>query len=313
MAEEHWSELEETTKSAWKFKFMLWAATHLPRRLVEAIAAIIVFFFYLGAAPIRKRSKRYLNRVFALQKKEIPRFAVYRHFLAYALSMIEKIRSWAGKMSLSELETQQDDLNELVSQIDSGKGAFVICSHLGNMEALRGLTGFRKNHSKKNFQVFPVINFSVTKNFNALLENLNPDWKGNCFDADSIGVETAVQMREKINDGDLIAIAGDRTSAHARNRFVSISFLGELAEFPEGAFALARILKAPIYFIFAFRKKDLDITSPYEFHVIRSRTLLTKKSGVAELVSEFASYLERFCLKHPYQWYNFYDFWKKEN
>jgi predicted LPLAT superfamily acyltransferase len=75
-------------------------------------------------------------------------------------------------------------------------------------------------------------------------------------------------------------------------------------------------LKAPVYFIFAFRKKDLDITSPYEFHIIRSKTELggkrsEQKQQMANLAVEYASHLEKFCLEHPYQWYNFYDFWQK--
>ena len=36
-----------------------------------------------------------------------------------------------------------------------------------------------------------------------------------------------------------------------------------------------------------------------------------QKQKTAELANEFVSYLEKFCLKHPYQWYNFYDFWQK--
>lgn len=308
----HWADLEETTKSNWKFRFMLWATLHLPQKMVELIAAVIVFFFYLGAAPIRARSKNFLQRVFAIRGEKLPRFAVYLHFLSYALSMVEKIRSWAGKMSISEIETFDDDLESLTGMLDEGKGAFVICSHLGNMEAMRALTDFKRNHSHKNFKVYPVINFSVTKKFNAMLEGLNPDWKLDSFDADAIGVDTAIAMRSRIEEGNLIAIAGDRTSAHTRDRLIELDFLKEAAAFPEGAFALAKILKAPVYFIFALREKDLDISSPYEFHVYRSH-VEARKNFTAELAREYAILLERYALEHPYQWYNFYNFWQKEN
>lgn len=316
MAEEHWSQIEEASKTAWKFRFMLWVTIHLPRKLVECIVAVVVFFFYLGAAPVRKRSRLFLEHVSKMKGKKIPPFAVYRHILAFALSMIEKIRGWAGKMSLSELETQNDDIDDLVNLLDSGKGAFILCSHLGNIEAMRSLTGYRKEHTKRNFQVFPVVDFSGTKCFNALLRELNPELMTNSFDANSIGVDTAISMREKIQAGNLVAIAGDRTSANSQNRFIPLNFLGDAAEFPEGSFALAHILKAPVYFIFAFRKKDLDITSPYEFHIIRSKTVLggkrfEQKQQMANLAAEYASHLEKFCLEHPYQWYNFYNFWQK--
>lgn len=318
MADAHWSQIEETTKSAWKFRFMLWTAIHLPQKMVELIAAVIVLFFCLGASEVRKRSRLYLMHIGKLQNRRISSWDVYLHVLSFALSMIEKIRGWAGKISLSELEVQKDDIENLVGQIDSGKGAFVLCSHLGNMEAMRSLTEYHKKHSMKDFQVFPVVDFSGTKRFNDLLQKLNPDLMKNCFDANFIGVETAISMRKKMESGNLVAIAGDRTSEHSQNRFIPLTFLGEKANFPEGAFVLANLLKFPVYFIFAFRKRDLDIASPYEFHIIRAKTEigkthLSQKEKAAALAEEYVRHLERYCLEHPYQWYNFYNFWQKEN
>lgn len=318
MADAHWSQIGETTKSVWKFRFMLWTAIHMPQKAVEIIATVIVFFFFLGAGDVRKRSRLYLMHIGKQQNRRISSWDVYRHILSFVLSMIEKIRSWAGKMTLLKWEVQNDDLERLVREIDSGKGAFIICSHLGNMEALRSLTGYRQRHSKKDFQVFPVVDFSGTRLFNDLLRKLNPGLMENCFDANSIGVETAIAMREKMESGNLVAIAGDRTSGHSRNRCISLSFLGEQANFPEGTFVLANLLKFPVYFMFAVRKRDLDISSPYEFHIVQSKAALEKaclsrREKVVALAREYVGYLESFCLEHPYQWYNFYNFWQKEN
>lgn len=317
MADAHWSQIEETTKSAWKFRFMLWAAVHLPQKIIELIAAVVVFFFFLGASEVRKRSRLYLMHVGKLQNRQISSWDVYLHILSFALSMVEKIQGWAGKISLSGLEIQKDDIESLVSRIDSGKGSFILCSHLGNIEAMRSLTEYHQKHSTKEFQVFPVVDFSGTRRFNDLLQKLNPELMKNCFDANSIGVETAISMREKMASGNLVAIAGDRTSGHSQNRFIPITFLGEKANFPEGAFVLANALKFPVYFIFAFRKRDLDIASPYEFHIIRSKTnletCLSRSEKATELAKEYVCLLERYCLEHPYQWYNFYNFWQKEN
>lgn len=316
MADLEWYQIEETEKAGWKFRFMLWSALHLPRRIVECIVAVVVFFFYLGAAPVRERSRVYLSRVFAVKGKRMPPFAVYRHILSFAFSMIEKIRGWSGKMSFGEIEKRDDDREELENLLASGKGAFVICSHLGNIEALRALTENHGKFSKRNCRVYPVVNYSKSGHFCAMLKELNPDWMRNCIDANSVGADTAIAMSEKIAAGNLVAIAGDRTSANNRERFVTKKFLGEDAEFPEGAFALANILKAPVYFIFAFRKKDLDLASTYELHVVRAQTPVSgphreMPQRMDGLANEFVELLERYCLLHPWQWYNFYNFWKK--
>lgn len=312
---QHWFELKEVGGSLWHFRFMLWITCHLPRRVVELCTAVICFFFWLGAAPVRSRSKAYLKRLYALQGQNVPPFATYRHVLSFALSMIEKLLGWRGVIPLQDIETQGDDLDMLVEQLDRGEGAFLICSHLGNMEMLRSLTGYGKIHTHRQFTVHPVVDFSGTSKFNALLYELNPDLMKVVVDANKIGVDSALWMKEQIGQGNLVVIAGDRTSANSTDRNVSIDFLGERASFPEGAFTLASILNAPIYFSFAIRKRDFDIRSPYEMHIVRAKTSFDcprkeRPKRIEALVLEYVEILTKHCKRHPYQWYNFYNFWQ---
>lgn len=314
--ETHWSEVKEVGGSLWHFRFMLWIVRHLPLHLVELCTAVICFFFWIGATPVRKRSRVYLEHVAKANGKRIPLLATYKHVLAFALSMLEKIRGFQGSIKLNQLETQNDDLDMLVKQLENGEGAFLLCSHLGNMEMLRSLTGYGEKHTKNDFKVFPVVDFSGTSKFNALLRELNPELMNQVVDANSIGVDSAIWMKERIAEGNLVVIAGDRTSANSRNRNVKTEFLGETANFPEGSFTLAGVLNAPIYFVFAIRKNDFDIRSPYEMHVVRAKTELSgprkeRPAKIKLLLQEYTGLLERHCLRHPYQWYNFYNFWDK--
>ena len=265
--------------------------------------------------PVRERSAAYLKRLSAVQGKRMPFMGTYKHVLSFALSMIEKLLGWRGAIKLNQVETQGDDLDKLVEQIDRGEGAFLICSHLGNMEMLRSLTGYGEIHSHKEFKVFPVVDFSGTSKFNALLFELNPDLMNSVLDANKIGVDSAVWMKEQIAKGNLVVIAGDRTSANSTDRNVEMDFLGERANFPEGAFTLSSILGAPIYFTFAIRKHDFDIRSPYEMHVVKAKTTFDcsrkeRPERLRMLVQEYTQILQKLCLRHPYQWYNFYNFWK---
>ena len=311
----HWSEIEEVGGSVWHFRFMLWVVCHLPLFLVELCTAVICFFFWLGAAPVRARSKIYLEHLRKLGVR-VGAFGTYKHILSFALSMVEKLRGWKGAIKLNQIESQNDDLQMLVSQMNQGQGAFLLCSHLGNMEMLRSLTEYGEFHTSRKFQVFPVVDLSGTKKFNALLRELNPELMENVIDANSIDVDSAIWMKEKIADGNLVVIAGDRTSANTRSRVLETTFLGETTNFPEGAFSLAGILNAPVYFVFAIRKHDFNIRSPYEMHVVRAKTnldCLRKERPVRlkMLLLEYTELLERLCKEHPYQWYNFYNFWER--
>ncbi len=313
---QQWFEVKEVGGSLWHFRFMLWITCHLPLRIVELCTAIVCFFFWLGASPVRKRSKAYLKRLFAVRGKRMPFMATYKHVLSFALSMIEKLLGWRGAIKLNQVETQGDDLDKLVEQLDRGEGAFLICSHLGNMEMLRSLTGYGEIHTHRQFKVFPVVDFSGTSKFNALLHELNPDLMNSVLDANKMGVDSAVWMKEQVATGNVVAIAGDRTSANSQGRNIEMNFLGDPANFPEGAFTLASILNAPIYFTFAIRKHDFDIRTPYEMHVVKASTSFDcsrreRPGKIKDLVREYVQLLEKLSLRHPYQWYNFYNFWNK--
>lgn len=312
---EHWSEIKEVGGGLWHFRFMLWTACHLPLFMVECITAVICFFFWLGARPVRARSKIYLNHLSKVSGKRFGFFSTYKHIFSFALSMMEKLLGWKGAIKLNQIESQNDDLQMLVQQLNQGRGAFLLCSHLGNMEMLRSLTEFGEFHTERDFQVFPVVDLSGTTKFNSLLRELNPDLIDKIVDANSIGVDSAIWMKDKISAGDLVVIAGDRTSANSRNRTIETDFLGESANFPEGAFSLAGILNAPVYFIFVVRKNDFNIRTAYEMHVVHAKTSLDcprkeRPERLKMLLREYAEILERLCVAHPYQWFNFYNFWE---
>lgn len=313
---EHWSEIKEVGGGQWHFRFMLWTVCHLPPFLVEFVTAVICFFFWLGASPIRARSRMYLDHLSKVSGKRFGLFATYKHLYSFALSMMEKLLGWKGTIGRNRIESQNGDLRYLVDQLNRGEGAFLLCSHLGNIEMLRSLTGYGEFTTEREFQVFPVLDVSVSSKFTALLRELNPELMDKVVDANSIGVDCAVWMKEQIDAGNLVVIAGDRTSANSRNRVLETTFLGETAQFPEGAFSLAGILNAPVYFIFIVRKKDFNIRSTYELYAFQAKTSLKcprkeRPERLKMLLHEYTEVLERLCVAHPYQWYNFYNFWER--
>ena len=125
-----------------------------------------------------------------------------------------------------------------------------------------------------------------------------------------------IALKERVDSGGLVVIAGDRVAAANRDKVIALDFLGERARFPYGPFLLADLLEAPVYFMSALRARDLDWRSPYEFHVRRAHSpsgggRKGREARAAALGAEYAAALEREALEHPYQWYNFFDFWEK--
>ncbi len=307
----HWSEKKEFGKGDWQFRFMFWIAGASPYFIKLPVIAVVTFFFFLGARRERALSRNFLIRT----GKRANLFSVYLHFLSFSFSMFEKIASWGNNMQLDSIEAQNDDLRKLVAELNAGNGALVICSHLGNMEMLRSFAGFNNTHAERPFEVFPIVDFSGTARFNERLRQVNPGLTEKVIDANSIGPDTVISITEQIKNGNMVVVAGDRTAAKTRSRCSEVSFLGDPAYFPQGTFTLATLVQATVYFAFAVRKRDLNFRAPYEMHVFKAETSLkgsrkNRPEILAALMKEYVAHLERLCEKHPYQWYNFYNFWE---
>jgi predicted LPLAT superfamily acyltransferase len=311
----HWSKQKEEA-SYGHVKFLLILFRVFPVFLLRLIAFPVGFFYWLFSKRIREESRSYLERIPALKSP-----SPLKHILAFSLSLIEKVEAWGGKVSFKRIHFQ-DEVNdnnvdasrELVDRLERGEGAFVISSHLGNMEFIRGLAGFNRTGVSREVPVNAIMDTQVTAHFNRMLTELNPHSITRLVNVNDMGPETVILLQERLAAGELVVIAGDRTSAKEGSRILRLSFLGKEASFPYGPFFLAALLDAPVYFQFALRRRDVSLSSHYNLNIHRSPVSFAcsrreREGRILELARGFVFLLEQYCKKHPYQWYNFYDFW----
>ena len=113
---------------------------------------------------------------------------------------------------------------------------------------------------------------------------------------EDIGVETAVEMKEAIGRGDVVLMAGDRLSAGTgRTAVLRHGFLGRDCAFPKGVFRFAQLMECPVYAITCVRVG----WNAYEVEA--------RRMG-ADLLGDYAAFLESAARRHPDQWFQFYDF-----
>jgi predicted LPLAT superfamily acyltransferase len=313
----HWSEHKEQAVGYWQVRFLLCLFRLLPVHVLRFLAFPVGFFYYVFSKKGRDESRRYLKKAAAVKTKDkrTPRSSL-RHILAFSITLVEKVESWGGKFFLDQVHFREDDIRDLKNRLERGEGAFLICSHLGNAELLRALAGFNRTGVSREIPVTSVVEGSVTAYFNRMLRDLNPQSVLRTIDAQDFGPDTAVLLQDRLAEGELVVIAGDRTSINTRNKYFLFPFLGEDAPFAYGPFFLAALLKVPVYFVFALRRKDLSLKSEYDMMVRKSSVSFDcsrKERGdrIRELARSFAASLEEYCKQYPYQWYNFYDFWAK--
>jgi predicted LPLAT superfamily acyltransferase len=243
------------------------------------------------------------------------RLSALKHIIAFALTVVEKTQAWGGKISFKRISFGNDDITALIAGLEEKKGAVLLCSHLGNTELLRALADWRRTGVSRDISVTSVLDTEVTQFFSRLLSALNPRSSLKIINAKNIDPPSIIALKEETEQGGLAVIAADRTSAQNRDSVFSLPFLGLDASFPRGPFLLAALLEAPVYAVFALRKKDLSPLPDYTMHV---HLLGCCEDGVSRRdrnkimeswAQRYTGLLEGYLLDHPYQWYNFFDFW----
>lgn len=315
----HWADEKEVISSNKPLLLVLGLMRKLPDYLVFVLIYPISFFFYIFSKRGRVEAKNYQRQMKEFTGGKVPlKISPFKQILSFSLCVMEKMEGWLGNYHYNELVTHDDDLKSLQSQLEQGKGALFIGSHLGNIELLRSLSSFGENGVNKKISVTTIMELGATEQFNRTLKEVNPTVDFQVIDPEKIGVNTIVELQEQIENGGLVVITGDRTSARSRSRIIREKFLGKEADFPYGVFVLALLLKAPVYYVFGLRTKTVSLRPRYNLFVEKSKINFEsnrseRNEKIHALCREFVEKLQNYCVQFPYQWYNFYNFWKLED
>jgi predicted LPLAT superfamily acyltransferase len=295
----HWSQYRERG-SLVGIQLCLWCYRLLGRRALEYLLYPIIIWFFLFARTARHASHDYLQRVLGRPATTRESFS---HFIAFGQAQIEKLSAWSGDIPRDILDFPQRE--HILEQARSGKGAMILTAHLGNPEMCRAFT-----RGLKNIHMNVLVFHRNAANINRLMQTHSPDISMEIIQMDNIGPDTALLLQEKIQQGEFIVIAADRTSPNAMHRISQVPFFGKLAAFPQGPFILASLLDCPVYLLFALRNG-----SHYTMHLERfaDRLVLPRRERQARLdtlIQQYAERLEHHCRLAPLQWFNFFPFWQ---
>ncbi|MCR5724122.1 MAG: hypothetical protein K6G80_03450 [Treponema sp.] len=310
----NWYEIKETHNS-FGLQIMFLLIRFLPAVFLRLLAFPVGFCYFLFAKKARAVSKQYQERIQAVKAAEGEKFRIstLKHIVSFALVLTEKVSVWAGKFALKNISFEGNDALELQEHLSQKKGCLLIISHLGNSELLRALVDHQKTGLSEQVTVHVVYDKEISGGFVALLNKIDAHATFNLIDANNITPQTITFMQERLAAGECIAIAGDRTSAHT-NRFLTVPFLGKNAHFSYGTFLLAALLDVPTWFIFGMRRKDTSLQSAYTMSAYKNQVSFDcsrkeREERMLLTAQAFAHELETRALEHPYQWYNFFDFW----
>ncbi|MCB5183732.1 glycosyltransferase family 2 protein [Methylobacillus gramineus] len=298
----HWSQLAERGTAS---GLGLVAACYrwLGKPLARLMLYPIVAYFFISNRRARTASLNYLRRIHAFQSNTGPQPAwnkAFHHMLSFARSALDKLGAWMGDTPPVTFPNQQ----EMDALLAAGKGAMLIGAHLGNLEMMRAIATLKNKTS-----VNAVVYTDHAQRFNRVLENANNSFCINLIQVSHFGADTAIMLKEKIDQGELIVIVGDRTPPAENGRTTSVDFLGMPAPFAQGPFILASLLECPVYLFFCLQQgKGYRIHFEHFADEIKLPRR-ERQQALQAYVQQYAQRLESYCLQAPLQWFNFYDFW----
>lgn len=302
----HWAKINEvTTSSGIKFAFGVYKLFgRLPVRL---ILYPTIFWYLLTHSIARTASRDYLDHLYRYAKGRSPEpslINIFRHFFAFGECILDKLIIWSGNIQDIAYSFKSDD--SFVSTVNNGRGAIIVVSHIGNLDLSRAIA-----NDFPNLKLTVLVHTSHAVKFNELLREINPESAINTLQVSEFDVEDAISFSEKIDNGEVIAIAGDRIPLSGHGT-INIDFLGGQAPLPIGPYALARILKCPLYSLTSVKVNGQYIIQINE--IASSDALSTNRAHSAKIAAQsFANGLSDICVQAPFQWFNFYPFWAKNS
>lgn len=304
----HWSEMGEWSL-VWGMRFLLRVYFILGRRLLQVFLYPVVSYYWLVNKPGRQASLNYLQRL----AEFAPSLQIgsglwtsYVHFISFANAIVDKLAAWSGAITLADVEYQGRD--ELVAAIKHGRGAVLLGSHLGNLEVSRVIADL-----DADIRINVLVHTKHAQKINHLFNQINPHSALNLIQVTDVDMTTSSLLSDKIEQGELVIIAADRTPVSQQPRVSSVNFLGAEALFPQGPFILAALLKCPVYTLFCLKQNNKHVIYFEHFCDELVFPRKTREQTIQQTIQRYTQRLERYCLMAPLQWFNFFDFWRQDD
>jgi predicted LPLAT superfamily acyltransferase len=220
----------------------------------------------------------------------------YKNHCDFAKVVIDKFAMYAGK----KFDIELDGYDQFLDLAAQPSGFIQLSSHIGNYE----IAGYSLVAETKRFNalVFAGEKESVMSNRSKMFDGNNIRMIPMMPDMSHLFI-----INQALGDGEIISMPADRVFGSQKS--FSLEFIGATAQFPQGPFILAAVRDVPMLFVAVMKlsAKKYGIT----IRQIRCESASASRYKAIEMAKKYANLLEATVLKHPTQWYNYFDFWNE--
>ncbi|MGA2397547.1 MAG: acyl-CoA synthetase [Steroidobacteraceae bacterium] len=281
-------------------KVMVFMSLRLGRRASRSVLYGIALYFFLFAPAARRNSRRYLRLALGRAPTAVDRF---RHVLYFATCIHDRV--YLVKQQYGRFRITIDGEELMRGALESGRGAFLMGAHLGSFEVLRSVA-----RRQPGLNVSMAMYEHNARKINAMMAAVDPYAKA---DIVALGeIDAMLRISDRLERGGFVGMLGDRTLSD--EPLQSIQLLGARAQLPVGPMRAAAILRRPVFFMAGLYRGANRYHLVFETIADFSTTAAgQRESAIASAVERYAALLDRYCRSDPYNWFNFFDFWRERS
>ena len=296
----------------WGMKFYLLVHRLLGRTLFSVFMVPALMFYFLYAKRARNASQDYLKTLHAfdaqaVEYKKPSLWLSFRHFYQFTQVILDKLLAWASGVYHHNVTFPNKEVFR--GAMANGRNGIIVTSHFGNIEACQALS-----ENNDNVRLNALYHTVHNRKFCQLIEEIGGDRAVRFIEVTSINGALAMELAEKVQQGEWICIMGDRIPPFGDSDEVGVDvqFLGRTVKLPIGPYILASILKCPLYRLNCVPDERSRDDYYIDFELLADEVRLDRNNrtaSVREYAQAFAHKMEKQCQMRPLQWFNFFPYW----
>ncbi len=280
-----------------------WIALNIGRKFARSILIPITAYYYIFAKQQRQASQKYLTRIF---KRPAKWYETVIHIHTFAATILDRVYLLSGQFTKLKISFPEENLPKKYSK--NGIGCLLLGSHIGSFEVLRSYAVqnsslpikilMDEDHSPMIMQVLNALNSDVASTLISL-------------DGSPSGL---LKVKEVIYSNSIVGLLGDRVVDNSSAKILQCNLLGESIDISSAPVMLAAALKVPVIVFFGIYLGG----NRYKIHfdLLAEEIVLNRGSRQQDIqnwMQKYVDLLEQQIVAHPYNWFNFYNYWKSDN
>ncbi len=260
----------------------------------------VIFVYVFFSRKIQRTVKYYLERRFP--GKSGWKYWLYTYRNLYSFGHVLVDRGWLGIKDNAGFVSDFSGYDTLIELIERKKGVVLLTAHVGNWQSALAHLGSLpvKVHALMQYdQQAAAKHYFDINNRGRSFEIIDAEGPfGGMVDASA-----ALQR------GEVVTIMGDR---FIKGSFSNVDFLGESVRVPDAAYLLAATTGAPVIILLAAKtgKKAFQLKI-WDYFYPQYANREERGQMLQECAQKYITAVEEYLKIYPFQWYNYYNFWKQ--